>query len=83
MQRRCLRRWQSNSVLIPSSHLLCLGNPFAQILRVFYDRLVDGKDGAWFLGFLKQTLTVREGHASHPMHVPVNTECACVISFVS
>jgi hypothetical protein len=36
--------------------------PCAQILRVFYDRLVDGKDGAWFLGFLKQTLTVGDGH---------------------
>ncbi len=30
-----------------------------QILRVFYDRLVDKKDGTWFLGFLKGVLAER------------------------
>ena len=34
---------------------------FTQILRVFYDRLVDRKDRAWFLDFMKQTVQVWNG----------------------
>lgn len=30
-----------------------------QILRVFYDRLVDHKDRVWFLSFMRQTLSAR------------------------
>jgi dynein heavy chain len=28
-----------------------------QVLRVFYDRLVDDKDRAWFLAYLKTVMT--------------------------
>lgn len=50
---------------------LQFGVAWSQILRVFYDRLVDKKDGTWFLDYLKSVLQVclLEGNLQFPLGI--------------
>ncbi len=46
---------------------VCVCARFAQVLRVFYDRLVDKKDGSWFLAYLKTVVQVRLHTCKHSL----------------
>ena len=59
---------------------------FTQILRVFYDRLVDRKDRAWFLDFMKQTVQVWNGGGEvwevkgwHTAWLPARPPYGCMV----
>lgn len=54
-----------------------------QILRVFYDRLVDRKDGEWFLAFLKTTLTVSQSLMMGVMGTGIHSKGCPALCFLN